>query len=171
VPDKGWDVALDALDRLDGESGVEYVIAGGARRETDYVRSLRARARAAPVPVRLLGTVPRETLDELYAGAQIHLAPSFQEGQPLTVLEAMSHGCCVVASDIPPHRALLGTAGVLYPVKDAGALATRLRELLADPARRASLGRRAREAVEQRDELSWDRAADATEAVLASACA
>ena len=168
VPDKGWDVALDGLDRLDpGEvAGLEYVIAGGARIETDYVRELSARARTAQVPVRLLGMVPPETVEELYAGALVHLAPSFQEGQPLTVLEAMSHGLCIVASDIPAHREVIGDAGILYAVKDPAALAIALRTVLVDPERRATIGKRAREAVEQRDELSWDRAADATEVVL-----
>ena len=69
VPDKGWDVALDGLDRLDAAEthGLEYVIAGGARIETDYVRELHERAGCAAVPVRLLGMVPPETVEELYA--------------------------------------------------------------------------------------------------------
>ena len=170
VPDKGWDVALDGIAKLDpaDAAGLEYVIAGGARIETDYVRALHARARAAELPVRLLGMVPPETVEELYAGARVHLAPSFQEGQPLTVLEAMSHACCVVASDIPAHHEVIGDAGVLYPAKDPAALADALRRVLADDDLRAALGSRARTTVEERDELSWDRAADSTEAVLES---
>jgi glycosyltransferase involved in cell wall biosynthesis len=170
VPDKGWDVALDGLARLAGETqdGLVYAIAGGARIETDYVHDLRARAARATPPVRLLGMVPPETVDELYAGARVFLAPSFQEGQPLTVLEAMTHGCCIVASDIPAHREVLGDAGVLYPVKDAAALARTLGAVLDDPKQRAELGRRARAAIEERDDLSWDRAAEATAAVLHS---
>jgi glycosyltransferase involved in cell wall biosynthesis len=170
VPDKGWDVALDGVARLAGATRdrLDYAIAGGARIDTDYVHDLRRRAARATPPVRLLGMVPPETLDELYAGARVFLAPSFQEGQPLTVLEAMTHGCCIVASDIPAHREVLGDAGVLYPVKDADALARTLGAVLDDPARRAELGRRARAAIEERDDLSWDRAADATAAVLRS---
>jgi glycosyltransferase involved in cell wall biosynthesis len=170
VPDKGWDIALDGLSRLEpaDTAGLEYVIAGGARIETAYVRALRERARTSALPVRLLGMVPPETVEELYAGARLHLAPSFQEGQPLTVLEAMSHGCCIVASDIPAHREVIGDAGVLYPVKDPAGLADALGRVLHDDERRAALGVRARDAVEQRDELSWDRAADSTETVLES---
>ena len=98
----------------------------------------------------------------------MHLAPSFQEGQPLTVLEAMSHGCCIVASDIPAHVEVLGEAGLLYAVKDPDALAAALRRVLADDELRGALGARARHAVEHGDELSWDRAAESTEAVLES---
>ena len=66
VPDKGWDVALDGLERLDPEDhdGLVYVIAGGARIETEYVRGLRARAQHATPPVTLLGMVAPETVDE-----------------------------------------------------------------------------------------------------------
>lgn len=171
VPDKGWDIALDGFELLDPTvvDGLQYVIAGGARIETDYVAELHARAEAAQLPVRLLGMVPPETVEELYAGALVHLAPSFQEGQPLTVLEAMSHGRCIVASDIPAHFEVIGDAGVLYPVKDPRALADALTDVLTNPDRRAQLGTRAREAVEQSDELSWDRAAESTEAVLRAA--
>jgi glycosyltransferase involved in cell wall biosynthesis len=170
VPDKGWDVALDGLARLDAAQtdGLEYVIAGGARIETDYVRELHERAGRAAMPVRLLGMVPPETVEELYAGARVHLAPSFQEGQPLTVLEAMSHGCCIVASDIPAHVEVIGDAGLLYAVKDPDALADALRKVLGDDDLRRELGRRARDTVEQGDDLSWDRAAESTEAVLES---
>lgn len=170
VPDKGWDVALDGLERLDPAEtdGLQYVIAGGARIETDYVRELRARAGRAAIPVRLLGMVPPETVEELYAGARVHLAPSFQEGQPLTVLEAMSHGCCIVASDIPAHVEVLDDAGLLYAVKDPDALAAALRRVLDDTDLRRDLGARARHTVEHGDELSWDRAAESTEAVLES---
>ena len=96
------------------------------------------------------------------------VAPSFQEGQPLTVLEAMSHGCCIVAGDIAAHKEVIGDAGVLYPVRDPAALADALHRVLTDDNLRAALGARARDEVEQRDELSWDRAAESTEAVLES---
>jgi glycosyltransferase involved in cell wall biosynthesis len=170
VPDKGWDIALEGIALLDPAetTGLEYVIAGGARIETDYVRALHERAGDAELPVRLLGMVPPETVEELYAGARVHLAPSFQEGQPLTVLEAMSHGCCIVASDIPAHREVIGDTGVLYAVKEPAALADALRRVLADDDLRRALGARARAAIEERDELSWDRAAESTEAVLES---
>jgi glycosyltransferase involved in cell wall biosynthesis len=80
----------------------------------------------------------------------------------------MSHGCCIVASDIPAHREVIGDAGVLYAVKEPAALADALRHVLADDDLRRALGARARAAIEERDELSWDRAAESTEAVLES---
>jgi glycosyltransferase involved in cell wall biosynthesis len=170
VPDKGWDVVLDALVRLGAAEldGLVYVMVGDARTETAYVRALRARTARSSPPARMLGTVPPEELDELYAGACLQISPSFQEGQPLTVLEAMSHGRCIVASDIPAHREVLGDAGILYPARDADALAAALRGALRDPGRRAELGEAARHRVEDGDR-SWDRAADATEAVLEEA--
>src|SRR3989344_2629855 len=54
--------------------------------------------------VKFLGYVAREDLPSLYSGATVLAAPSLFEGFDLPILEALSCGCRVVASDIPPHR-------------------------------------------------------------------
>ncbi len=43
----------------------------------------------------------------LLASADVAVFPSRAEGFGLALLEAMAAGCVVLASDIPPHRALL----------------------------------------------------------------
>jgi glycosyltransferase involved in cell wall biosynthesis len=169
VPEKGLDVLLDALDRV-ARDGVPLplpvAVAGQARYPTTYSDSLARRADAAPTPVRLLGVQPAPVVHGLYRGARALVAPSRREGNPLTVIEAMAHGMCVVASDIPPHRELLGDAGLLVTVDDADALADALRIVADDPARAHALGARARARIEQSDEYQWDGVAARTEAVL-----
>ena len=96
------------------------------------------------------------------------IAPSYHEGQPLTVLEAMSCGRCVVASDIDAHRELIGDAGVLFPSGDAEGLAQALRRVLANAELRTSLGAAAQTKILESDEFQWDRAADETEKLLVS---
>jgi glycosyltransferase involved in cell wall biosynthesis len=167
VPEKGFDVAVDAFAGLArAEPGCELVIAGAARHEGDeYVRSLEERAAASTMPVRLLGLQPPETLTTLYDAARFFVAPSFHEGQPLTVLEAMSHGCCIVASDIPAHLELVGDSGVLFPSGDSRALTQLMGDLLDDSNRVRELGDRARRRMNG-DEFDWDRVAIATEQIL-----
>jgi glycosyltransferase involved in cell wall biosynthesis len=64
--------------------------------------------------------------------------------------QAMMSGASVVASRSGAIPEVLGEAGVLVPENDVEALATALREILTDEARRADLGRLARQrAVEQ----------------------
>jgi glycosyltransferase involved in cell wall biosynthesis len=167
VPEKGFDVAVEAFAGLaDAGSGCELVIVGAARHGNDYVESLQERAERSAMPVRLLGIQSPETLAALYGAARFFVAPSFHEGQPLTVLEAMSHGCCVVASDIPAHRELVGETGLLFPCGDASALRTLMSELFEAPVRVRSIGERARARMEQGGEFDWDRVAAETEQIL-----
>jgi glycosyltransferase involved in cell wall biosynthesis len=170
VPEKGLDVLLDALDLLadtDPEA-LPVAVAGRARHATTYSRDLEARAGRARVPVRLLGVQPTEVVHGLYRSARAFVAPSRAEGNPLTVIEAMAHGACVVASDIPPHRELLGDTGILVPVGDAHALADALRTVSADPSAARALGARARARLASSPEYQWDGVAARTAAVLAS---
>jgi glycosyltransferase involved in cell wall biosynthesis len=85
------------------------------------------------------------------------------------VIEAMAHGVCVVASDIPPHRELLGDSGILVPVGDPAAWAQALRTVADDPDTAHRLGARGRARIEASDEYQWDAVAARTESVLAGA--
>jgi len=170
VPEKGLDVLLDALDTLDGDTApvLPVAVAGRARQATPFSDALAGRADRTHPPVRLLGVQPSPVVHGLYRGARALVAPSRREGNPLTVIEAMAHGMCVVASDIPPHRELLGDTGILVPVGDAAALAEALRRVSRDPDAAHALGSRARARIEQSDEYQWDGVALRTESVLES---
>ena len=96
--------------------------------------------------VRTLGH--RDDVDELYAAADMFVAPSLREGMSFALLEAMSHGLVPVVSDGPGNAEAVGSAGVVFPAGDEAALAARLRDLAADPAARARLGAAARDRVE-----------------------
>lgn len=77
------------------------------------------------------------------------LFPSFTEGSPNVVLEAMAAGCAVVASDIPACRELLadGVHGRLCGAKDIDGMACAVESLLLDGAARGTLVRAARQRV------------------------
>jgi glycosyltransferase-like protein len=96
--------------------------------------------------VRLLGTVPDPELPGWYAAADVLAFPSTKEGWGLAVLEAMSAGLPVVASDLPVFREYLrpGRDALMVPADDAAALAAALGTVLADrplAARLAAAGR------------------------------
>lgn len=169
VPEKGLDVCCDALDLLAGRGDelLPVAVAGRARTPTEYSDRLEARVGRTPGPMTLLGVQPAPVVHGLYLGARALVAPSRREGNPLTVIEAMAHGCCVVASDIPPHRELLGDTGILVPVDDAPALADALARVIADPDAARALGERARARIAA-SEYQWDDVAARTEAVLVS---
>ena len=118
-------------------------------------------AGAGPVPaglgphVRVLGAVDEAEKATLLRSADVVLAPHLGgESFGIVVAEAMAAGAAVVASDLPAFRALLGGGrhGVLVPPGSAPDLAAAVTALLADPARRTSLGRSGRAAA---GHLDW----------------
>jgi glycosyltransferase involved in cell wall biosynthesis len=170
VPEKAVDVAVGAQLELvrSGTADADLAIVGAARRpgsETEL--ALHRLAEPAGDRIRFLGVQDPPVVTLLYDHACALLAPSYQEGQPLVVAEAMASGCCIVASDIPAHLELLGDAAVFVPRGDAAAMAAAMRDVLGDPEQAGALGARARARFSAGD-YSWDTAAATTEAVLAS---
>ena len=82
--------------------------------------------------VRFLGELPAHRLRVRYQRARALLLPSVTEGFPLAILEALSCGTPVIASDVGSVADVVesGRNGVLIPQGDSGALA---RALLALP--------------------------------------
>lgn len=147
-PRKGSDTLMRALAELrkDGRRPVLAVVGGHSFQ--DY-REYRDRVLAS-IPdlglrldddVVLLGTVPDAELPGWYAAADVLAFPSTKEGWGLAVLEAMSAGLPVVASDLPVFREYLrpGRDALMVPVDDAGALAAALASVLDDEALAARL--------------------------------
>jgi len=117
--------------------------------------------------VHLEGPKPRPAVVEILAGADVALCPSVftsqgdREGIPVALMEAMSSGLAVVASDISgiPELVEDGVSGLLVPPGDAAALAVAVERLHADPDLRARLGQAARRRVERDFDLRRNAAA------------
>lgn len=80
------------------------------------------------------------------AAAQVYVLPSYREGTPRTVLEAMSMGRAIITTDAPGCRETVrdGENGFLVPVKDAHALAAAMRRFLETPDLATTMGTAAR---------------------------
>jgi glycosyltransferase involved in cell wall biosynthesis len=89
------------------------------------------------------GHVSDAELDALYRHAEVVVNASVYEGFGLTVLEALTRGCAVVASRIPAHVELVGDGARLFPPGDVSALAAETDGLLRDPNARAELAQAA----------------------------
>lgn len=94
----------------------------------------------------------RSDMPELYSLMDVVALPSYREGFPRSLMEAASMSKPVVASDVSGCRQAVaeGENGFLVPVKDASALASKIKLLLDDAALRARLGARGREIAEER---------------------
>jgi glycosyltransferase involved in cell wall biosynthesis len=106
-------------------------------------------ARAAGVRAEFPGVVEHQAVPDWLRRADAFVLPSFTEGHPKVLLEAMAVGLPCVASDCSGNRALVrdGDTGLLFDARDPGALAARLERVLTDASLAAELGRRGRDAV------------------------
>ncbi|MBI2504361.1 MAG: glycosyltransferase family 4 protein, partial [Candidatus Latescibacteria bacterium] len=94
--------------------------------------------------VEFVPMVPNSQIHSHYLGADIFALATRYEGFCIPVLEAMAAGLPVVASQTPPIPEILGGTGVLVE-RTPEAFTRALRDLAADAALRASLGKAARE--------------------------
>lgn len=138
---------------------MKLAIVGGSAFTDNYVARLK-RAALGDDSVVFTGYQTGETLEALFAGARFAVNPSTSEGLPIAVLEAMSYGKTVLASDIPAHCEVVADYGVCFATDDVDDLARKLVELAGDPTRTASLGHVARSYVE--DAYHWDDIAAST---------
>jgi len=115
-----------------------------------------------------LGFVSHDELERLYDRAAVVVLPSYREGLPLCVLEAMAHGRPVVATAVGgiPQLVEDGRTGLLVEPGDAEALRSALERLLSDPELRRRMGRAARARVQRM--CSWERVTDETLAAYAA---
>jgi glycosyltransferase involved in cell wall biosynthesis len=86
------------------------------------------------------------------ADCDVYVLPSYREGLPRTVCEAMAMGRPIITTDAPGCRQSIvhGRNGLLVPVGDAGELARAMDRLIRDPVRLAAMGRESRALAEQR---------------------
>ncbi len=88
----------------------------------------------------------------IIAEASVYVLPSYREGTPRTVLEAMAMGRPVITTDVPGCRETVtgGLNGFLVPVKDAKALAAAMEKFLENPEQIGQMGRESRKLAEEK---------------------
>jgi glycosyltransferase involved in cell wall biosynthesis len=111
---------------------VHFILAGGGPEE-DEVRNAIAHSFVSD-RVRMLGFVPHDQVRKLYAGADLFMMPSYTEGFPRVLLEAMATGVPIASTDVGGVREIVPS---VYHTRLADRdrpmeLATAIDELLAD---------------------------------------
>lgn len=86
------------------------------------------------------------------AASHVYVLPSYREGMPRTVLEAMSMGRPIITTDAPGCRQTVedGINGVLVPVAHASALQAAMEGFLKDPTLIETMSRQSRRIAEEK---------------------
>lgn len=155
VPEKGCHFLLEAYESLNPD--MKLIVAGGSSHSDDYVAELRKHASDKII---FTGYVFGDELHELYSNAYCYVHPSTIEGLPVTLLEAVAYGNCVIASDIPANTEVVEDTGVIFESQNIDELREALKKVLADPALAEQLGRKAK--AHGVEEYNYDRVTERT---------
>ena len=155
VPAKGQHLLVKACHALKERGVAFHLTLVGAGPDRDSLEAL-ATSLGIKDAVTFTGPVGQGDIHAYYDKADIFALPSFAEGLPVVLMEAMAKGIPCVTTSITgiPELVHDGENGLLVAASDWEGLAERLQQLIKDPALRRRLGMAAREIVE-RDYDVW----------------
>lgn len=140
-PRKGFEVAVEAMERVRKEHQVNFVVVGRSSTQV-------------PEWAVALGEVDQDRLPSVYAAAHLYLAPSLRgESFGIVLAEAMAAGTPVVCSDIPGYREASSGAAITFETGNSKQAAEKVLAVLDDERLRADLVRRGHTRAA---ELDWD---------------
>jgi glycosyltransferase involved in cell wall biosynthesis len=160
VPEKGFHDLMDAFS-LGAFEDWKLVIVGSADHEDSYSQGLRRKA-SQDRNVVLTGFLTGQPLRELYSHAGLFVIPSYYEGLPIVLLEAMSYGLSCIASDIPANRNVELSEDRFFPSGDVEMLSEKIRHFIEVPLRDSEKERQVNLIAER---YNWDRIANQTEEI------
>lgn len=151
APRKNLGMAIKAFRALE-RSDIAFVIVGAANPKV-FRESLDAQAENILMPGRLTDG----EIVALYQHALALVFPSLYEGFGIPPLEAMVHGCPVLAADIPAVREVCGDAALYFSAQDTADCTRCLQSFLDDPAIGETLRRKG---AARYAEFSWSKSAE-----------
>ena len=130
VERKGLHVLIEALSRT--QSSCELLLAGGDWDAPGYPQQLKAMAAAAGLSSRIHFQNHRPDVGAVLSDADVFVLPSLSEARPRSIIEAMSLGVPVIASDVGGIPSLVGheETGLLVPAGDPNRLALAIDRLV-----------------------------------------
>ena len=130
VPEKGLHYVIEALRGVDTD--FRLAIVGGTSNAVEYDEQLQEMAEKDPRVV-LTGMQQREAVAELLSNTYAFVLPSDIEGMSISLLEAMSFGCCCLVSDIRENTEVVENRALTFRKGDVSDLREKLIFLLQNP--------------------------------------
>ncbi|WP_038053319.1 glycosyltransferase family 4 protein [Thermomonas fusca] len=130
--------------------GVRFQLVGWIDSNPDAIPQAELDAWIAEGAIEFLGKL--DDVRPAIAASTVYVLPSYREGTPRTVLEAMAMGRPIITTDAPGCRETVidGENGFLVPVKSVDALVEAMLKFIGDPTLAPRMGRRSREIAEEK---------------------
>jgi O-antigen biosynthesis protein len=149
---KGFDILIRSILEMDEDtrSQCEFVIVGQLL-DDDFCKKLVDMVKAYPC-IQFNEPVPHDRIFDFYNQSDIYVCPSRDEVLPLTVLEAMSQGNIILATEVGglPEIIQNGVNGILFPSEDAATLTRIMTYLVNNPEKRIALSEGAVKSFKER---------------------
>jgi len=158
-PRKNLPALIEAYVKMSSEKrgDLRLVLAGGKGHNFDSQIEDCIRAYSLKDHVLLPGFIDEEDKPALIKLAHAFCFPSLYEGFGIPILEAMTLGVPVLASDIPPHREVVQEAALLFSVANPFEFAEKLVRIVLDEHLRLALKEKG---VLQAKNFSWKKTAE-----------
>jgi len=162
-PKKGLELLVDVAERVRGDVPELRIVVAGGDAGSKYLDTIKAQCREKGLGDRFvfLGELKGEDKHAVLSAADAFILPSYSEGLPVAVLEALGSGLPVVITDecnLPEVRER--RAGFVVP-PDAPGIADAVRKLFSlSSLERAAMGTAARKLAAEK--FTWDRIAGQT---------
>ncbi len=158
-PHKNLDMLIKSFALIKDKIEHRLLLVGMRKFGTKKVEDTLKKNNISQERVLLLGHVSDSELYSLYKKASLFVLPSLFEGFGIPLVEAMSFGCPVAASDRTSIPEVLGDAGILFNPKDTASIAEAIYTVLTDERLRVNLIKRGRKRSES---FSWEKMAQET---------
>ncbi len=132
VKEKGFLDLIKAYSKIKTE--IKLVLVGDADHENAYSRSLKKQAKESGVI--LTGFLNGEKLNQIYTHAKLFVLPSYHEGLPISLLEAMSYDLDILVSNIPANLEVKLDKDDFFKVGDIQELSESLKRKLSTTSKR-----------------------------------
>lgn len=159
---KGYDVLIEAGRSILGKyKNVKFLFVGGSSKLEELDKS---------TDTRMIFTGFRKDVASILSVSDIVVLPSFAEGLPNTIMEAMASKLSVIASNVGgiPYLIKDGETGFLIPPGDVHELEKKLSELIEDKDLRERIGEEARKKIQV--DFNWEAIHEEYEKVFAEIC-
>jgi glycosyltransferase involved in cell wall biosynthesis len=129
---KGLDYLIEAFDVLSKKYPKLHLLLIGEGPEKENILDKISKF-GLERKVQIRDFYPNSRLCEVYNNSDIFVLPSFEEGVPRTIMEAMACGVPVICTKLPHLVEMIKDVGITIPAKDSNAIVDAVSDIYSDP--------------------------------------